>query len=214
MDPLDDLLRRPKLYGNVEGAGELGIGFMMLAFALLQWMQLHTPRNSVWNQMYTLFIFFGLVVLIIQFGTKAIKERITYPRTGYVECRTQNKFPLMLFTFVLAVTSAVMYVCIRQHWNLTTPPALLGLVFAASYAFGFARTARWKWLVVWVEVAGSVVIALLPAHVLGALAEHSFLTTNFPASVLGAALLSFILYGTLLLISGSISFWLYLQHTK
>lgn len=215
MDQIEDLLKRPKLYGNVEGTGELAIGFMLLGFALLQWMQIHSPRNSIWNQMYTLFVFVGLLSLVLHFGTKVIKEHITYPRTGFVEWRTQNKLRLMVSTFLIsALASAILAMGIKRHWNLTTPSALLGLVFAISYAFSFARTVRWKWLVVWVEVAGSIVIALLPAHVLGALANHSWLNTQFPAGVIGGVLLSFLLYGTVLLISGSISFWLYLQHTR
>jgi hypothetical protein len=89
---------------------------------------------------------------------------------------------------------------------MTTPVSLIGLLFAASYAYGIARTVRWKWAAAWVVALGSIVIAVLPADVVGALAGHS--------SVRGAFLLTFILYGTVLLVSGGISFWLYLRHTE
>ena len=39
-------LKRPVLYDNIDGVGELRMGFMCLAFALLGWLQLHAPRDS------------------------------------------------------------------------------------------------------------------------------------------------------------------------
>lgn len=48
MDQVQNLLGRPKEYYNVDGVGELSIGFMCLGFALLGWLQLHAPRGSAW----------------------------------------------------------------------------------------------------------------------------------------------------------------------
>ena len=91
MDPVESLLKRPKAYNNIDGTGELGMGFMCLGYALILWLQLNTPKDSIWNQMYVLFIWVGLMVAMIHFGTRAIKNHITYPRTGFVANRTQNR---------------------------------------------------------------------------------------------------------------------------
>ena len=56
-----------------------------------------------------------------------------------------------------------------------------------------------------VVALGSVAIAVLPADRVGALANDSRV---------GAFLLTMMLYGAVLLVSGGISFWLYLRHTE
>jgi hypothetical protein len=208
MDQLESLLNRPKAYYNIDGVGELAIGFMCLAGSLLAWLQANAPKGSVWHGMPALIIYFGSMCLILHYGPKAIKKRITYPRTGFVEYPKRDTLwrPMTLGAVVSAALSAGSIVGLRRHWNMTTPVSLIGLLFAASYAYGIARTVRWKWAAAWVVALGSIVIAALPADVVGALAGHS--------SVRGAFLLTFILYGTVLLVSGGISFWLYLRHTE
>jgi hypothetical protein len=217
MDEIRSLLNRPKAYCNIDGVGELGIGFMLLGYAAIQWLQVHSPRNSVWNQMYTLLLWVGLMSLIIHYGTRAIKKHITFPRTGFVEYRKRDTFwiPLILGAGVSALVSVGVFFAIRRHWNLTTPVALIGLVIAAAYAHGIARTTvRWKWVVVGVMVIGSLGIATLPADALGAVANHSWMGKPFPPNLVGAFLLTMTLYGAATLISGGISFWLFLRHTQ
>jgi hypothetical protein len=84
---------------------------------------------------------------------------------------------------------------------MATPAFLIGLLSAVSYAYAFARTVRWKWAIVWVLALGSVAIAVLPADVVG-------------RSWQGAFILIMMLYGAVLLVSGGISFWLYLRYTE
>lgn len=216
MNQVEGFLERPRLYYNIDGVGELGCGVMCLGFALFQWMQVHTPKSSIWNQMYTLFIYVWLMCLIIHYGSKAIKKHITYPRTGFVEYRTRDRFgrPLIIGLVISTLASVVLFAAFRTHWDMTTPASLVGLLFAASYAYGVARTVRWKWAVVWVLAVGSLVLAVLPADLVGALADQSWVTAMFSAKAVGAFLLSMMLYGTALLVSGGISFWLYLRHTQ
>lgn len=216
MGQIGSLVDRPKAYCNIDGVGELGIGFMCLSFASIQWLQVRSPQDSVWNQMYTLFIWITVMCLIIHYGTKAIKKHITFPRTGFVEYRKRDTLwlPLIIGCGTSVPVSVGVYFAIRGKWSLTTPVSLIGLLFAASYAYGIARTVRWKWIAVGAMVIGSFAIATLPANVVGAVANHSWITRQLPAKMVGAALLSITLYGGITLISGGISFWLYLRHTK
>jgi hypothetical protein len=215
VDQIDSLLRKPKAYYNIDGVGELGIGFMCLGYALLGWMQVRSPEHSAWNTMYALVIYFGAMIAVIHYGSKAIKEHITYPRTGFVEYRRTGQWLTMALTCGFsAMVAAVMAMGMRAHWNLTTPASLVGLIFAASYAYGFDKSVRWKWTVVVTMAAGSLAIALLPANLVGAIAVHSWITRMCSAQAYGAFWLSMALYGAVISISGGISFWLYLRRTQ
>jgi hypothetical protein len=207
MEQIESLLNRPKAYYNIDGVGELAGGFMCLGVALLMWLQAHAPKDSIWHGMPAFIVYFGLMCLILHYGPEAIKRHITYPRTGFVQYRASDARwrPAILGAVVAAAVTVGLSIALRHHWSLTTPAALIGLLFAASYAYWFARTVRWKWAVVSVVAFGSIVIAFLPTDLLGALANQSWQ---------GAFMLVMMLYGAVLLVSGGISFWLYLRHTK
>ena len=214
MDQVHQLLARPRAYYNIDGVGELGIGFMCLSYALLGWLQLHATKDSIWHQMLPFLLYVSVMVAIIHYGSRAIKNRITYRRTGFVDYRARDQYwtPLAMGAGFSAIFSAVLYLAMRRHWELSRQAALVGLVLAASY-IPIARTLRWKWVVFSVIIAGSLAIAALPPDVAAAFANHTDLTPAIPARAIGAYWLTFVLYGSALLISGAISFWLYLRHT-
>lgn len=219
MDSIEGLLERPKVYNNIDGVGELGMGFMMLGFALLMWLQAHSSNGAVWHKMWVVLPFILLMGTIIDRGGKAIKERITYPRTGFVEYKKRDNVWIAAIAFVTSALVAAglafaarSHWSIGSHWGLTTPAALVGLVFAAAYAYGVARAVRWKWAVVSAIAICSVAIAMLPADLVGKLADSG--QTGLSAATVGAWLLSVLVYGVILLISGAISFVLYLRHTQ
>jgi hypothetical protein len=56
MDQVERLMQRPKLYNNIDGVGELGMGFMLLCFALLEWLQINSPASAIWHRVYVLFL--------------------------------------------------------------------------------------------------------------------------------------------------------------
>jgi hypothetical protein len=215
MNPVDNYLERPLRYYNIDGVGELGIGFMMLGFALIGWLQLHTPSTAIWHQMYAFFIYVAVMLSIIHYGSKAIKTRITYPRTGFVDYRPRDKYwiPMILGFTVSALLSAGLILAVRRHWEVSTPVSLAGLLIALPY-IRIARTVRWKWAIFGLMAAGAAAIALLPADLLGALANHTGLTSAVPAKAAGAFWLTFTVYGILLIASGGISLWSYLPHTQ
>jgi hypothetical protein len=209
MDQVGSLLDRPKFYYNIDGVAELGGGVMCLGYALFLWL----PANSVWHRL-SFFAFVGML-LVIHYGTEAIKTHITYPRTGFVEYRRRYRRLTVIIAGALgALVPMGLIVVFRRHWDITTPASLIGLVFAAAYAYHIARPVRWKWVVVWAMTLSSLVIAFLPADVLGALANDSPVTHPIRTRLVGTFLLTLIVYGPILLISGGISLWLYLRHTQ
>ena len=206
MDEIKSLLNRPKYYSNIDGVGELSGGFGALSFAFFQWTLVRSPAHSAWHSMWVFYIYFGSMWAILHYGTKAVKEHITYPRTGFVEYRKRDRVWPTVFAAVGAPASlALVMLAVRRHWDLTTGASLVGLLSAASYAYHFAREARWKWAVASAMAISSILIAILPGDLIGSLTGHSWLAVCLP---------SFMLWGPLLLISGAISFWLYVRHTE
>jgi hypothetical protein len=225
MDQVESMMERPKLYYNSDGMGELGLGLMFVGFGVLQWLQSNMPDDSIWNAMYVMFLWVGVLLATIHFGTRAIKRHITYPRTGFVEFPKRDYARVRLGGRIgglvggiigasIALTAQLRWGSVGPHWVLTTLIALVGLVFAACYAYGFARSVRWKWAVAGAMTICSVVIALLPANMVGAVAGSESADSLFSAKTAGAWLLTLMIYGVLLLISGGISFVLYLRHTQ
>ena len=114
MDPIGNLLDRPRLYYNIDGLGELGGGVMCLGSALLLWLLMHSPADSAWHQI-PVFVFIGLA-LLIRYGTKAVKTRITYPRTGFVEYRRRWQTGAIAAVGG-ALPTAGLAVAFRRHWT-------------------------------------------------------------------------------------------------
>ena len=215
MDQVGDLLERPKLYYNIDGVGELGMGFMCLGWALLLWLQAHTPREAIWHQMYGFLIYVGVMLAAIHYGSKAIKMHITYPRTGFVEYRRRYRWLTAIVTAAFtALAIPVLIFAARRHWDVTVLPSLFGLVLAAGITYRIARAVRWKWVVGLAMAAASLAIALLPPSYFAALADDSWTTHPVRTKLVGGFLLTLIVYGGLWLISGGISLWLYLRHTQ
>jgi len=213
MGQIEDLLERPRRYSNVDGMDECGAGFYCLGCALILWLMVRTPARSFWHEI-TLLIFAGLVCAI-RYGTKAIKRHVTYPRTGFVEYRSTG---LRTVKIVSAISSALVTVGValvmRRHWEIATPVSLVGIVLAGVYLYRMAGAVRWKWVVGGAIAAGAVAIALLPANVIEGLAVGTAGDHPFGARMEGAVLLSLLVYGTILLVSGGISFGLYLRRTQ
>lgn len=203
MDSVANLLDRPKQYYNIDGVGELGIGFMCLCFSLLMWLQIHTPQTAIWHRVYTVLIYVFLMSGIIKYGSEAIKRRITYPRTGFVEYRKRDSVwrPMLLSAPIAALVAAGVAVAARRHWEMTAPWALYGLAFSAVYAYRFARSVRWKWAVAGIMACGALVIAFLP-------------TDHIGGPLIGAFAASMTLFGAALLVSGGLSLRLYVRHTQ
>jgi hypothetical protein len=215
MDQLGSLLDRPKRYYNIDGVGELGGGFTMLGYGLLLWLQVHSPSGAIWHQMYAFVIYMAVMFSIIRYGTKAIKNYITYPRTGFVEYRKRDAvWPRILAAFVAPLALGGLLIAHRHHWDITASGPLFGLLVAASYAYRFARAVRWKRVVACAMSLGSLAIVFLPADLLGAVAGDSWVTHPVRTKLVGSFLLYMVLCGMLLSISGGISFWLYLRHTQ
>jgi len=223
MDKIESLLQRPKLYDNIDGLGELGLGLFGLGWGLLEYLQTRSPLRSIWNG-WRGNVWFWLIIAVIYYGTRALKKRITYPRTGFVEYRKRKN--AWLYALVLGgATALLMAWCVRfaarSHWDIdgshlgmTTPVALVALAFPVFYVLHIAGAVRWKLAMAAAMAICSVAIAMLPAGVVGAVAGSTSAVATLDERSFGAWMLTIVLYGAILLTSGAISFVLYLRHTQ
>jgi uncharacterized membrane protein len=217
MQDVQTLIERPKFYHNIDGVGELGLGFMLAGFTAFQWVATHARQDSIWNKVYTLLIFGALLSAVIHYGTQAIKKRITYRRTGFVSYRKKDLYwpGLIVFVMAFAVSGISSFMLRRDEVDATSFAMLvIGLLMAASYGYGIARAVRWKWVVAALVFVAAVVVALLPARVTSAPMSQSWIVKSYSERFLGSLFLYLAFYGLMMLVSGGVSFWLYLHKTR
>jgi hypothetical protein len=219
MDQVGEYLNRPRAYGNVEGVWELGVGFLCLVFGLFDGLLAHTRMvDAGWKRMGVQVVLLFLILpvtLIVNLGISAIKKRITYPRTGFVEVRRSATGEFWTMLFWIAAGLGIMNAGASLHGDVLTPALLLGLLTAASYAYTFARPARWKWTVALAMSLGTLAVTVLPAPLVSDLGSRSCwwrpVMAPRPA---GLMMITILVFGGLLLVSGGISLWLYLRRTQ
>jgi len=194
---------------------ELSGGVGGLGFAFLQWEQMRSPAGAVWHQMYFFVIYVAALGAALHYGNLAIKERITYRRTGFVEYRKEGRIRTRVLTGIGApLFLLVVLFANRRHWNVNAAPALFGLGAAAAYAIRFAAKDRWKFAVAVAVALCSLEIALHPADLTAALGIGSWTSFSPFEKVFATEIFILTLCGAAALVSGAISLWLYLRHTQ
>ncbi len=199
---IQDYTRRPIEYNNIDGVGELGIGFMAAAFAAWMWILIVSPDDAIWHRWYMFVAFIATLSLVLHYGPKAIKKRLTYPRTGYVAYRRRFYVWAMVAASVLA--ALFVFLLSRGHVNYA---ALVGLAVVPGYVYRVVRMDQWKWVVAVALAAGSLAIASAPQWLRVASGMD-------PSELGGSIVLTLFFYGGVFLVSGAISFYLYLRRTQ
>lgn len=207
------LSSRPQAYFNVDGLGEIGIAAMHCFFCLTFWLQLSSPRDSMWNRNLVFLAITTAFAAVMHFGIRALKSKLTYPRTGYVEYRKADTIvrpALCGFCGAFAVACALVFAR-RQAWDLTMAPVLLGLFLSAGYAWGFARAVAWKSLTALLLLGTSIAIAQLPDRFLATLIAGDLSREPFPPAAIGGFFLLLLGFGIVTLASGLITLIGYLR---
>lgn len=217
MEDVQGFLKRPKLYDNIDGSSELMLGCMMIGFMAFEWVGEHSTQESIWNKIYALYIFIALLITALIYGRNALKNLVTYRRTGFVKYQKPDPLWLGLICFLAAsVAGAVAFFTVRRCEIDTTLLVTIGigLLLAATYAYGIARAIRWKWVIAALLMVSPIVIAMLPDALASAPMSQPWLPTAFNRRLLGSLFLYEASYGVILVISGCISLGLYLHGTR
>lgn len=207
---LQDYIGRVKRHDYNDGTGEMAFGLMALGFTLLGSLQAILPKDSMWRHGFAS-ILLWYAVFLLMFGLiycvpKAIKKRITWPRTGYVAYRVGGKswWTAMVAVAFFSVFVAFGLACLmrfdrRHNWMSL---AWMGnvAIYVAGYAFWIYRMGKahpWKWLVLLFMALGLLAIALI--------APEDFVG-------LGRPMLLFV--GLTWLGSGGATLYSYIRHTQ
>jgi hypothetical protein len=139
--------RRALQYMDVEGAIEFGMGGLYLLLALYFYLQ-HRLSGSLVGEM--LMPFMILVVLGGAWGANrlmvAMKSRLTYPRSGYVAYRRDQRWPLGLRVAIggglgALVSAFAGWLAVHRPAGLDWIPLLTGLGFGLAFGLVGWRTA-------------------------------------------------------------------------
>ena len=179
---LQTYLERPKRYDNIDGTGEIIMGLMLLAFALIGYLQPMIPPDSFWHRHGLLFMY-AILLPMLGLGfllQKSIKRNLTFPRTGYVAF-PQNKKLLaagMLWVGVLGAVIAVLFAIIfiplaligrTHHLTMNITRILYAALLILPYGFWLCRMGKgqpWKWFIFgFMVIALAAVVVMVPGGV-------------------------------------------------
>jgi hypothetical protein len=137
-----------------------------------------------------------VLLLVVLYGQKILKKRITFPRTGFVKYRPVGAKPWIVgaITGALGVAAAIF---VLRRFSFSLNVAVASAMWGLFYAFATKlEGGAWRWVVLVVMVGGPVAISTLPL-------DREWLET-----------LSFGFLGLTLFVSGGITLYLYLRHTR
>jgi hypothetical protein len=197
VDQLDDYARRPVRYKYIDGIWEMGAGFLLLGFAALGRLQASAPQKPLhWRV--TAAVSVAALGLLVFYGERLLKKRITYPRTGFVKYRGLAGKPWIagVIAGALAIPATIFSVILWRHLTYSVMVAVESAMLALLYALATRLAEPWRWVVLAVMIGGPVGISTLPL-------DHQWL---------GALHLG--LLGLTLFVSGTIALYLYLHRTR
>jgi hypothetical protein len=157
-----------------------------------------------------------LLMRAVRDGSKAIKARVTYPQTGFVQYRAVKKsrwLSYVLIALICSITCFGGFAAMGRHLNLALLGVLLGLALAIEY-LPKARSVGWKWVVWAFLVAGAIGVGILPGAFVDAAGLNAGMGKLLPARMVGAFVLVMLFDGVILLLSGAITFVLFVARTS
>ena len=203
----DDLItaeRRAIQYWHIDGTMELSFGGICLLLGLYFFAQSTLPKESLLYRI--LDIGFLLILLLGGLLTNAlvklIKERITYPRTGFVAYRRKyglSRWVRIAISAGLSMLMAVLVVLLitNPRFGMTWMPAVSGILLGIVWLIIAYRTA----LVRFYLQAVIIVLAGVGLSLAG--------VGNFMGMAIFYGLMSLAL-----LVSGGVTLWIYLRQTQ
>ena len=185
-EELRDLEDRPKRYWHVDGIPELIMGLVWILWGGAVLLGNALPKSSgaraYWLIVLSILVFSGFFA---NWATRRLKERLTYPRTGYIEYRDSGPRVRLLMRLIAMLSAAAIAGLIvtgraagMEHSGALVLGVILSLAFVGAsvrqkaphllalagiaLALGVAFTALklgWaamNWLFVWLGIAASV----------------------------------------------------------
>jgi hypothetical protein len=198
-DTLQNYVGRPKRYENIDGTGEMLFGLMFLGFALAGCLEAGLPENS--SRWMHGIVVYGVIIPVLAlgyWGRRAVKRRLTWPRTGYVAYprNTKRWWTVMVAGCLGAVVCVIGFEYLTRfawrHHVMSVPRIVVSVLYTVPYAFWVFRMNRehpWKWLVLFLMGLGLFTIALFVPGNLGHFGQFMLLLVGFAWFASGAGTL-------------------------
>ncbi len=175
-------------YWFIDGLAELGLAAFCLLLAIVFWVQGSLPRTGLGDMLFFAGAFAGGYG--IRWVLLRVKERSTYPRTGYVK-PARSKSPTALVVtaiFAIIVLAANLFLSMSGQAAVAWMPLVAGFIFAFIFlrtgmTLGFARFTAFGL----VSLAGGGVLSLSG---LGDLRGCALLAALVGLALLGSGLLT------------------------
>jgi hypothetical protein len=204
---IDQYTDAPRRYQLLDGSGEMTMGVSFLFFALINW--LSDPDGiGIWKWLLAFYAGPGALWALTHFGTRFIRRRLVYPRSGYLKVR-KRPWELAFLALLSGVIGAGMAAYSAKPDSRTLSPIL-----AMAFLFGIAcliAALRYRTRKFVVYAAISIAIGLL----LQSFEPPVPPDTGIRGMLLilrSSAIWYFLIMGVLYLVGGALALYLYAQH--
>ncbi len=163
-DTVKDVMRQTLRYWYVDGLTELATGVLLSAVGLFFTALAMFVPDAIASQWSSI----GLPILILIGGilsrrvVTSLKERLTYPRTGYVACLTATA-GRKLWAIAIGIAASLVFVFIsvqfKLDWLVYVAPAFMAAAMIASIGLTYALR-RFYGLAVYILLLGIPMAAL------------------------------------------------------
>jgi hypothetical protein len=135
-DSIERLQQRARQYWFQDGLGELAVGLLFLLLGLYFLGQASLPSDSTLYRLLDagFLLVFLAAILLLRRLVPFLKERITYPRTGYVSYRQVEKNQRglrMAAAMIIGATVAALFAA--APLSLVLLPGVSGLIAACAF---------------------------------------------------------------------------------
>jgi hypothetical protein len=139
---LDEIARRPQRYWDVDGLPELMMGVLWMLWGSAWLLGEALPRgwqsNAYWTAVPALLV---LSAVASVWATKRLKERLTFPRTGYVDWKEPSRSARLTAAAVAMVTAMVLagLAANRDAGMEQVAAPLLGVILSLAFVVASLR---------------------------------------------------------------------------
>lgn len=128
-DVIEQYAASLRRYQYHDGTGEMNMGIGMLFFAAIMWL---SRMIGGWQSMLALFGGLGVLWIGTHYGTRYIRSRVVYPRSGYIKMRKRPwKWALLMLLAGLLGAATTVYFSRPVTWTLSP-------ILAVGLLMGFA----------------------------------------------------------------------------
>ena len=150
-DNMQQVQKRLNQYWYVDGITEIGFGFLCLTLGFYFYIIEHLDESSLLFKL--LPIGFVLVILGSAFGINRfvsyLKNRITYPRTGFVAYRQVRSYWRFLIGALVGLMSAALSIMIsRLPVSIDWMPLITGVMFTLVSLYIAYRIGLWRYVII------------------------------------------------------------------